>query len=141
MGAQASGSILLSCRTVFHEPASKATRSRHTADTGHWVCHQLSPKFAANLESLLFRIKVHFKDSKGNHLTTVEGSEGDDILSLAHEHDIDLEGMYPNARISRSPGQVSWVVIGACEGSVACSTCLVILSEQHYGLLPEPEVC
>jgi len=26
---------------------------------------------------------------------------------------------------------------GACEGSVACSTCHVILSPEHYDLLPE----
>jgi len=64
-------------------------------------------------------IKVHFKDSKGNLLRTIEGNEGDDLLSLAHEYDIDLEG--------------------ACEGSVACSTCHVILSPEHYDLLPEPE--
>ncbi|KAH8102289.1 ferredoxin, partial [Cristinia sonorae] len=64
-------------------------------------------------------VKVHFKDSKGNLLKTVEANEGDDLLSIAHEHDIDLEG--------------------ACEGSVACSTCHVILSSEHYDLLPEPE--
>ncbi|KAI0700215.1 ferredoxin [Cytidiella melzeri] len=64
-------------------------------------------------------ITVHFKDAKGNPLKTVEGNEGDDILSLAHEHDIDLEG--------------------ACEGSVACSTCHVIISENHYDHIPEPE--
>jgi ferredoxin len=29
-------------------------------------------------------------------------------------------------------------VPGACEGSVACSTCHVILSPEHYDLLPEP---
>ena len=40
----------------------------------------------------LHRIKVHFKDSKGNHLKTIEANEGDDLLSIAHEHDIDLEG-------------------------------------------------
>ena len=38
------------------------------------------------------RIKVHFKDPKGNLLKTIEANEGDDLLSLAHEHDIDLEG-------------------------------------------------
>ncbi|EIW80093.1 ferredoxin [Coniophora puteana RWD-64-598 SS2] len=63
-------------------------------------------------------IKVHFKDAKGEHLKTIEANEGDDLLSLAHEHDIDLEG--------------------ACEGSIACSTCHVILSPSHYDLLPEP---
>jgi len=64
-------------------------------------------------------IKVHFRDSKGQPLKTIEASEGDNILDLAHEYDIDLEG--------------------ACEGSVACSTCHVILPPEHYDLLPEPE--
>jgi len=30
------------------------------------------------------------------------------------------------------------IELGACEGSVACSTCHVILSPEHYDLLPEP---
>ncbi|KAH9170506.1 ferredoxin [Lactarius sanguifluus] len=64
-------------------------------------------------------IKLHFRDPKGQLIKTVEANEGDDILSIAHEHDIDLEG--------------------ACEGSVACSTCHVVLSPEHYDLLPEPE--
>ncbi|KDQ54113.1 hypothetical protein JAAARDRAFT_38727 [Jaapia argillacea MUCL 33604] len=63
-------------------------------------------------------IKVHFKDAKGTLIKTIEANEGDDLLSIAHEHDIDLEG--------------------ACEGSIACSTCHVILTPEHYDLLPEP---
>jgi hypothetical protein len=38
-------------------------------------------------------IKVTFRDAKGNDIKTIEGNEGDDLLSLAHEHDVDLEGM------------------------------------------------
>ena len=38
------------------------------------------------------RIKVTFQDAKGNTIKTIEGNEGDDLLSLAHEHDVDLEG-------------------------------------------------
>ncbi|KAJ6609262.1 2Fe-2S ferredoxin-type domain-containing protein [Mycena sp. CBHHK59/15] len=64
-------------------------------------------------------IKVHFKDAKGSLIKTIEANEGDDLLSIAHEHDIDLEG--------------------ACEGSVACSTCHVILTPEYYDLLPEPD--
>ena len=37
-------------------------------------------------------IKLTFQDSKGNDIKTIEGNEGDDILSLAHEYDVDLEG-------------------------------------------------
>jgi len=40
------------------------------------------------------RLKIHFKDAKGTHLKTVEANEGDDILSIAHEYDIDLEGKH-----------------------------------------------
>lgn len=40
------------------------------------------------------RIKVHFVDSKGNPIKTIEGNEGDDLLSLAHEYDVDLEGTF-----------------------------------------------
>ena len=42
-------------------------------------------------------IKVHFKDAKGNLIRTVEGNEGDDLLGIAHEYDIDLEGMFLQA--------------------------------------------
>ncbi|WVR09303.1 hypothetical protein IAU60_006368 [Kwoniella sp. DSM 27419] len=64
-------------------------------------------------------IKLVFQDSKGVEIKTIEGNEGDDILSLAHEYDVDLEG--------------------ACEGSVACSTCHVIIDPEHYDQLPEPD--
>jgi len=63
-------------------------------------------------------IKVTFRDSKGKDIKTVEGNDGDDLLSIAHEYDIDLEG--------------------ACEGSIACSTCHVILDPEKYDCLPEP---
>lgn len=33
-----------------------------------------------------------FRDHKGNDIKTIEGNEGDDLLSLAHEWDVDLEG-------------------------------------------------
>ena len=48
----------------------------------------------------------------------MEVNEGDDLLSIAHEYDIDLEG--------------------ACEGSIACSTCHVILDSSIYDKLEEP---
>lgn len=63
-------------------------------------------------------IKITFRDSSGKDIKTVEANEGDDILSIAHEYDIDLEG--------------------ACEGSIACSTCHVILDEDVYYSLEEP---
>lgn len=70
-------------------------------------------------------------------MKTIEANEGDDILSLAHEHDIDLEGTSRVVLHLMSFGQLN-ELLGACEGSVACSTCHVVLSPEHYDLLPEP---
>jgi 2Fe-2S ferredoxin len=39
------------------------------------------------------------------------------LLEIAHKHDIDLEG--------------------ACEGSLACSTCHVVVDPEWYDLLPD----
>lgn len=63
-------------------------------------------------------ITINFVDPKGTPLKTVTANEGDDLLSIAHEYDIDLEG--------------------ACEGSIACSTCHVILDPDVYDSLEEP---
>lgn len=48
-------------------------------------------KYSSSLP-LNHSIKIHFEDSKGTIIKTVEANEGDDLLSVAHEHDIDLEG-------------------------------------------------
>lgn len=45
----------------------------------------------------------------------VEAEEGLSVLEVAHKYDIDLEG--------------------ACEGSLACSTCHVIVDESFYDKL------
>ena len=37
---------------------------------------------------------MHFRDSKGELIRTVEANEGDNLLEIAHEYDIDLEGRY-----------------------------------------------
>ncbi|PPR14893.1 MAG: Ferredoxin-6 [Proteobacteria bacterium] len=47
----------------------------------------------------------------------VEASEGDDLLTLAHRNKIALEG--------------------ACEGSLACSTCHVIVDKSYFSKLEE----
>ena len=48
----------------------------------------------------------------------VEAPLGLSVLEIAHRNDIDLEG--------------------ACEGSLACSTCHVIVDEVFFGGIPEP---
>lgn len=63
------------------------------------------------------KIKVIFVE--GDKETEVEALVGLSILEVAHNNDIDLEG--------------------ACEGSLACATCHVILEEKIYNSLKEPE--
>lgn len=64
------------------------------------------------------KIKVIFIIADGEE-KEVEGLVGLSILEVAHQYGIDLEG--------------------ACEGSLACATCHVILEEKIYNMLGEPE--
>lgn len=49
----------------------------------------------------------------------VEAPVGLSVLEIAHRNKVDLEG--------------------ACEGSLACSTCHVIVDKKYYDMLPEPQ--
>ncbi|ACI99016.1 ferredoxin family 2Fe-2S iron-sulfur cluster binding protein [Rhodospirillum centenum] len=60
--------------------------------------------------------KMVFVETDGTR-REVEAPLGLSILEVARRHDIDLEG--------------------ACEGSLACSTCHVIVDPQWYDLLPD----
>jgi len=53
---------------------------------------RLSTKLIYHRGAKLSSVKVHFKDANDNLIKTVEATEGDDILSIAHEYDVDLEG-------------------------------------------------
>ena len=48
---------------------------------------------------------------------TFDAPEGLSVLEIAHQNDIDLEG--------------------ACEGSLACSTCHVIVDPKFFNILPQ----
>lgn len=60
--------------------------------------------------------KVTFIDQAGNE-KEVDAPVGLSILEIAHRNDIDLEG--------------------ACEGSLACSTCHVIVDPEWFDVLSE----
>ncbi|XP_049732812.1 ferredoxin-2, mitochondrial [Elephas maximus indicus] len=63
-------------------------------------------------------VNVVFVDRSGRRIP-VSGRVGDNVLHLAQRHGVDLEG--------------------ACEASLACSTCHVYVSEDHLHLLPQPD--
>jgi 2Fe-2S ferredoxin len=58
--------------------------------------------------------KMYFIDCKGNK-KEVDAPNGLSVLEIAHRNDIELEG--------------------ACEGSLACSTCHVVVSGEDYDRL------
>lgn len=60
--------------------------------------------------------KITFVEKDGKKVE-IEAPLGLSVLEVAHEHSIDLEG--------------------SCEGSLACSTCHVIVNEPWYDVLPE----
>ena len=61
--------------------------------------------------------KITFIDGSGEE-KTVDAQNGLSLLEVAHNNEIDLEG--------------------ACEGSLACSTCHVIVEKKFFEELPEP---
>lgn len=63
-------------------------------------------------------ITVTFVDKNGNDVT-VQAPVGKNLLEIAHDNEIELEG--------------------ACEGSLACSTChLIVENDEYYHKIPEP---
>jgi ferredoxin-2, mitochondrial len=66
-----------------------------------------------------YSISVTFiSDKDGSEQTVTTAAIGKSLLEVAHDHDVELEG--------------------ACEGSLACSTCHVILEQDAYDKLEEP---
>ncbi|XP_053557044.1 ferredoxin-2, mitochondrial isoform X1 [Bombina bombina] len=63
-------------------------------------------------------VEVVFVDRSGSRIP-VKGKIGESVLELAHRHSIELEG--------------------ACESSLACSTCHVYVSPEFFSKLPEPD--
>ena len=63
--------------------------------------------------------KIIFVSADGKERKEIDAPVGLSVLEIAHKHDIDLEG--------------------ACEGSLACSTCHVIVDPEYFEMLPEPK--
>ncbi|OCU02720.1 hypothetical protein XELAEV_18008486mg [Xenopus laevis] len=63
-------------------------------------------------------VEVVFLDRSGQRIP-VKGKVGESVLCLAHRYNIELEG--------------------ACESSLACSTCHVYVNTEYFHKLPEPD--
>ena len=66
------------------------------------------------------KVKIIFEAGDGSgDKETVMATEGDSILDVAHDNDIEIEG--------------------ACGGEMACSTCHVILEKRIFDMLDKPK--
>lgn len=63
------------------------------------------------------KIKLTFKKFNGEQIT-VYGKEGDSLLDLIVNNNLDFDGY------------------GACEGTLTCSTCHIILKQEDFDRLP-----
>uniref|UniRef100_A0A1I7YZK6 2Fe-2S ferredoxin-type domain-containing protein n=1 Tax=Steinernema glaseri TaxID=37863 RepID=A0A1I7YZK6_9BILA len=64
-------------------------------------------------------VKVCFKTSEGDY--EVPGQLGESLLDVVINNDVPLDGF------------------GACEGTLACCTCHVILEQSHFNRLAKPD--
>ena len=62
-------------------------------------------------------VTLHFK--KKDDKTTVKAKVGDNLLDVIIDNDVDVDGF------------------GACEGTLACSTCHLIFTEENYEKINE----
>lgn len=111
------------------QSASAATRERCTPVgprrsvpvVQHPFQHEVPPSSAHHSPRVFRRITVTFVDRDGERFV-VKAPVGENLLEVAHENNVDLEG--------------------ACEGSLACSTCHVIVEDRNmYDKIPVRRHC
>ncbi|XP_029303916.1 adrenodoxin-like [Cottoperca gobio] len=80
--------------------------------SGAWLTGQRSFTTRQSLRSDN-KVMVHFVNRDGEKIS-VKGSPGDSLLDIVINEDLDFDGF------------------GACEGTLACSTCHLIFEEETY---------
>jgi len=90
--------------------------SRHIFQAGHQSVQQRSIIINRNLTASAIRsnkLSVTYDMANGEKCT-VQCKEGENLLDVALENDLDIDGF------------------GACEGTLACSTCHLIFKQEDY---------
>ncbi|XP_065343383.1 adrenodoxin [Cloeon dipterum] len=103
------------CRAAVRPQLAALLRS--TSSTPPPACRFLST--SARLMSQEETISVTFIRADGKKISA-KGKEGDSLLDVVVNKEVDLDGF------------------GACEGTLTCSTCHVILSKEVYESLARP---
>ena len=90
------------------------------------------------------RVNVTFILKDGTR-RTVRGKVGDRVLYLAHRHQIEMEGWLIPLQLlffflnnQSSIAKTSNLLKGACEASLACTTCHVYVQEKYIDKITPP---
>eukprot|EP01103_Thecamoeba_quadrilineata_P016473 TRINITY_DN5517_c0_g1_i1.p1 TRINITY_DN5517_c0_g1~~TRINITY_DN5517_c0_g1_i1.p1 ORF type:complete len:171 (+),score=19.23 TRINITY_DN5517_c0_g1_i1:68-580(+) len=112
-GINCSLGLLRASRTAHSVWRGSTLRNFHTSyPLAHGEYEHKDPKSPDEV------VNITYIDRNGKH-NPIRGKVGDNVLYLAHRFGIDLEG--------------------ACEASLACSTCHVIVDDEHFDLLEDPK--
>ncbi|KAK8775910.1 hypothetical protein V5799_016035 [Amblyomma americanum] len=96
---------------------SAGVRARRSLYTGNRQCCEVRYEWKDPISEDEV-VNVTFVKKDGSKVP-VRGKVGDNLLYLAHRHGVEMEG--------------------ACEASLACTTCHVYVKEDYYDKLPEPD--
>lgn len=100
-------------RRLAHVRLREYPRRTAAATSAAWLTGQR--RFTGGTRSLRSpnKVTVNFVNRDGEKIT-VKGSPGDSLLDIVINEDLDFDGF------------------GACEGTLACSTCHLIFTEEVY---------
>uniref|UniRef100_A0ACD5XS70 Uncharacterized protein n=2 Tax=Avena sativa TaxID=4498 RepID=A0ACD5XS70_AVESA len=119
LGVQAVNRAKLGQNSVTSRNQKEAIRSCMNYVGNHSFCSATDANVSDKSEQPEAKISVTFIDKDGDE-KLINVPIGMSMLEAAHENDIELEG--------------------ACEGSLACSTCHVIVTDvDYYNKLEDPE--
>ena len=105
----------LSSYLGYHRSLSSYLGYHRMLHTSHWNCKEVERKSNPSTS----KITVFLKKKSGQVLVGT-GVEGENLLDVVMNNNLDLDGF------------------GACEGTLACSTCHLILKQTDYDGLPSP---
>ncbi|KAH8302234.1 hypothetical protein KR044_004262 [Drosophila immigrans] len=110
---QSRNSSQIIAKRVFKSPVYTVSKPLHTTSLlSHGEYEWQDPKSPDEV------VNITYVDKDGKR-TTVQGKVGDNVLYLAHRHGIEMEG--------------------ACEASLACTTCHVYVHSKYLEALQEAE--
>ncbi|KAM0872547.1 hypothetical protein ACQ4PT_038664 [Festuca glaucescens] len=119
LGAQAASRARIGQNSVISRNQKEAIGSCMNDVGNHSLCSATDANASDRSEQPEAKISVTFVDKDGDE-KLINVPIGMSMLEAAHENDIELEG--------------------ACEGSLACSTCHVIVTDvDYYNKLEDPE--